>query len=204
MSSSSGSFWDLDGNGKLDFDEGLLWFGIAGGLAEESARASYEERERDLERRERDFEDRVRRFEERERESRWDADDDDDYQSIWDDNDDDDYYGRRSRSRWDDDDDDDGGWPTWDERKAHTIKELATLPRDVRLVAFADKLSNMRAIARDHARIGDELWKRFKAPKEKQRWYYAGIIEALADFADDTDTAPLYAELCARFEEAFG
>jgi len=93
---------------------------------------------------------------------------------------------------------------TWDERKAHTIEGLPCEPYDVRCVALADKLSNMRAIARDYARIGDEVWKRFKAPKEKQRWYYAGLIEALADMADDADTAPAYQELRERFAEVFG
>ena len=33
---------------------------------------------------------------------------------------------------------------------------------------MADKLSNMRAIARDYRQIGDIVWERFSRPKDKQ------------------------------------
>ena len=49
MDHSSTSFWDIDGNGKFDFDEGLFWFGIAGGIAEEIAQDDYEEHRRHFE-----------------------------------------------------------------------------------------------------------------------------------------------------------
>lgn len=44
--------------------------------------------------------------------------------------------------------------------------EQADLPQ--KMLALADKLSNLRSIARDYQAVGDELWERFHAPKEKQ------------------------------------
>ena len=92
----------------------------------------------------------------------------------------------------------------WQERKQHTIDVLRTAPRDVQLLILADKISNMRSMARDHALIGDELWKRFKAPKEKQAWYYAGIIDSLKGLASDADASGYYTELCVIYAEIFG
>ena len=55
----------------------------------------------------------------------------------------------------------------WWERKLAAIDHLRTAPRDVKLLILADKLSNIRSMAADHARIGDKLWERFCADKTK-------------------------------------
>lgn len=68
-----------------------------------------------------------------------------------------------------------------DERKKHTIAELANADKRVKMLVLADKLSNMRSIAIDYEKSGDELWERFNAPKEKQAWYYSGVQDALYD-----------------------
>ncbi len=59
---------------------------------------------------------------------------------------------------------------TWQERKEHTIKELANADIRVKMLIMADKVANIRSIAADYANIGNKLWKRFNAPKEKQAW----------------------------------
>lgn len=44
-------------------------------------------------------------------------------------------------------------------------------------VSFADKLHNARRILRDIREIGDEVWKRFNAPPDRQLWYYRSLLE---------------------------
>ena len=68
---------------------------------------------------------------------------------------------------------------------------------------MADKLSNMRSIARDHAEYGDGLWERFNAPKERQAWYYDGIADALYDMQDVPQCENLYWEFTALFKDVF-
>ena len=70
---------------------------------------------------------------------------------------------------------------TWENRKAHTLKHLRTASFEALLISLADKLDNIRAIREDRDRIGDEVWKRFRRPIEKQQWYYealAGVFSA--------------------------
>ena len=70
---------------------------------------------------------------------------------------------------------------SWKERKQATIDCLNnTQDIDVKIVHLADKLSNMRSIARDYAVLGDKLWERFKEKsKSEQGWYYESLAESL-------------------------
>lgn len=74
---------------------------------------------------------------------------------------------------------------SWHLRKQVAIERLAQASRDVKMVAMGDKLSNMRAIARDYATQGNDLWNIFnvKDPKEHE-WHYRGLAEALRDLRD--------------------
>lgn len=69
---------------------------------------------------------------------------------------------------------------TWKERKQSTIDHLKTAMLDVKLICFADKLSNLRSIYRDNLDIGDKIWERFNATKEDLHWYYKGIIDVIS------------------------
>ncbi|GLI37756.1 HD domain-containing protein [Geobacter hydrogenophilus] len=66
----------------------------------------------------------------------------------------------------------------WRERKEHTISYLSAAPRQIRFVSCADKLHNITAISRDYEMLGDGLWRRFKAGREDQSWYYWGLVES--------------------------
>lgn len=74
---------------------------------------------------------------------------------------------------------------TWHERKQAAIDRLARVSKDAKIVALGDKLSNMRAIARDYAVQGDSLWNLFHVndPKEHE-WHYRGLADALRDLKD--------------------
>jgi len=74
---------------------------------------------------------------------------------------------------------------SWHARKQAAIDRLTHAPHDSKIVALGDKLSNMRAIARDYAEIGDALWNRFHAkdPKDHE-WHYRGLADALRELQD--------------------
>ena len=71
---------------------------------------------------------------------------------------------------------------SWHARKQVAIDRLAHASRDGKIVALGDKLSNMRAIARDYAQQGDALWDLFHAkdPKDHE-WHYRGLADALSE-----------------------
>ena len=74
---------------------------------------------------------------------------------------------------------------SWHARKQAAIDRLAHASCDVKMVALGDKLSNMRAIARDYAMQGDRLWSLFHTndPKEHE-WHYRGLAESLSELHD--------------------
>ena len=74
---------------------------------------------------------------------------------------------------------------SWHARKQAAIDRLAQAPRDAKIVAMGDKLSNMRAIARDYAVMGDALWNLFHVKnRADHEWHYRGLADALSDLAD--------------------
>ena len=74
---------------------------------------------------------------------------------------------------------------SWHARKQAAIDRLARASHDAKMVALGDKLSNMRAIARDYAQQGDALWNLFHAkdPKEHE-WHYRGLADSLRELRD--------------------
>ena len=75
---------------------------------------------------------------------------------------------------------------SWHERKQVAIDRLAKAPKDAKMVALGDKLSNMRTIYRDWLAKGDDIWNIFhvKDPSEHE-WHYRGLADSLREL-DDT------------------
>ena len=92
---------------------------------------------------------------------------------------------------------------SWAERKTTAIMALKQADERIKMLVLADKLSNMRSIARDYATLGDGVWERFNAPKEKQAWYYNGILDALGDMQQYTETTDAYKELTDLYKDVF-
>ena len=88
---------------------------------------------------------------------------------------------------------------SWKERKKHTIEYLAHAPKDIKLISCADKLSNIRSMMKDYKEIGNELWKRFNASCEDQKWYYEGIVKSLEGITEYN----MHQELEATVKELF-
>jgi len=90
---------------------------------------------------------------------------------------------------------------SWHARKQAAIERLASASLDSKIVALGDKLSNMRAIARDYAVQGDKLWNLFNAkdPKEHE-WRYRGLADALSELKDTF----AYKEFSMLIDKVFG
>ncbi len=73
----------------------------------------------------------------------------------------------------------------WRERKLDSLRRLSASSRDAQIVALGDKLSNMRAIARDYATLGEPFWTLFRV-KEKavHAWRYHALLDAFAELRD--------------------
>lgn len=91
---------------------------------------------------------------------------------------------------------------TWMQRKSATIEHMKTAPKEVQMIGLADKLSNMRDIAREYPEAGEAFWNRFKM-KEKQTigWYYKGVRDAISESMREY---PAYEEYCMLIEKIFG
>ena len=61
----------------------------------------------------------------------------------------------------------------WGTRKREAIRRLAHAGRELQIIVLADKLSNIRAICRDHEREGDDMFLKFhQSDKRLHAWYY--------------------------------
>ena len=90
---------------------------------------------------------------------------------------------------------------SWRARKEEGIERIARSSRDSKIVALGDKLSNMRAIARDYHELGDKLWDRFHAPngRSDHEWHYRFLAKALEELKD----TEAYAEFLEKIESVF-
>ena len=89
---------------------------------------------------------------------------------------------------------------TWHARKRAAIDRLSKAGREAKMVALGDKLSNMRAIARDYAVLGDALWNLFHAKDPKDHaWHYRGLADALKEL----DGTFAYQEFVTLIDQVF-
>ena len=89
---------------------------------------------------------------------------------------------------------------SWKERKQITIDRTGRQPMDVKFIAMADKLSNIRSVSHDYFEVGDELWQRFRMKdKAMQGWYYKGMCESLKSLSEYAE----YQEFCRLVSKVF-
>lgn len=74
---------------------------------------------------------------------------------------------------------------TWMMRKQETITFLTEeADRNAKMLALADKLSNLRSISRDVRDMGDRLWERFnQKDKVMHGWMYRQVAVALEELS---------------------
>lgn len=90
---------------------------------------------------------------------------------------------------------------TWMERKQATISHLQRETRtEVKMIALADKLSNLRSMARDYERLGEDIFQCFnQKDPSKIAWYYKGIRDVLEELKDTKQ----YQEYCKLIGKLF-
>lgn len=77
---------------------------------------------------------------------------------------------------------------SWLARKRETVRKLSKGGRAEKIIALADKLSNMRAIRRDYLREGEAVFARFNQPDRRlHAWYYRSCAALLEGELGDTD-----------------
>ena len=90
---------------------------------------------------------------------------------------------------------------SWRSRKQAGIERLSRATRDEKIVALGDKLSNMRAIARDYAMQGDDLWNLFRVKDRRDHeWHYRGLADALRELQETF----AYQEFESLIDQVFG
>ncbi len=90
---------------------------------------------------------------------------------------------------------------SWHDRKQAAIIRLKNAPHDAKIVAMGDKLSNMRAIARDYAVKGDDIWNIFHvSDKASHEWHYRGLADSLSELGDTF----AYKEFISLIDQVFG
>lgn len=90
---------------------------------------------------------------------------------------------------------------SWHERKQAAMDRLTAASHDAKIVAMGDKLSNMRAIARDYALKGDDLWQIFHViDKASHEWHYRGLASSLSELNDTF----AYKEFISLINQVFG
>jgi len=92
----------------------------------------------------------------------------------------------------------------WQYRKKQALEDCFKANKREQMLVLADKLSNIRAMTRNFAELGDKLWLRFNRGPKEQAWYYHGGVKALAKLAEYPDTAPFYAEFKELVYALFG
>ena len=92
----------------------------------------------------------------------------------------------------------------WKTRKEIALEHLKHANKREQMLVLADKLSNMRAIARDYAALKDKLWDRFNRGKESQAWYYRSGAASLMKLGEYEDTKALYLEFAELVDKVFG
>ena len=92
---------------------------------------------------------------------------------------------------------------SWQERKEQAITELSNADQRLKMLVLADKLANLRSMARDYKSQGESFWERFNAPKERQEWFYHQMVTALSELKNIPQTSAAYEEMQGIVEKIF-
>lgn len=89
---------------------------------------------------------------------------------------------------------------SWQKRSDAYIDHLRhQARRESVIVSAADKYHNLLSIIDDYEQVGDALWSRFNAGKERQLWWYAAVGEVLDERLPDLAITKQYTQLREGF-----
>lgn len=72
---------------------------------------------------------------------------------------------------------------SWEERKSATVEAIKHADRRLKMLMCADKLANLRSIDLT-ADTGADPWAMFSKGKEKQKWLYGSILDAIKEIEE--------------------
>jgi len=79
-----------------------------------------------------------------------------------------------------------GSKKSWQARKEDYLKNLENDNYESLMICAADKIHNLKSMMRIYQEQGEEMWKDFNAPVERQIWYYASVIQILKNKLKNT------------------
>ncbi len=92
---------------------------------------------------------------------------------------------------------------SWQERKEKYIADLENDSQEALMVGCADKIHNLKSMIAAYKNQGDELWKKFNAPKDKILWYYREVLSVMKRKLDNRIVGE-FAETYEKAEKIFG
>jgi (p)ppGpp synthase/HD superfamily hydrolase len=92
---------------------------------------------------------------------------------------------------------------SWSKRKQYILDSVDRAGIEVKFVVCADKLHNMRTLARDYRVIGDRVWRRFRRGRKDQRWFYTSLLNSLRSKRNNASYERLYRELKRKVKKVF-
>ena len=94
---------------------------------------------------------------------------------------------------------------SWSVRKQAMIEKVRKPGNmDAKLIILADKLCNLKSIARSLETLGeDAVWSSFNAPKDDQYWYYREMTQALEALEANPLCSEDYKRLKQMVEQVF-
>ena len=73
---------------------------------------------------------------------------------------------------------------SWKIRKQEFLDHLFHASKESKLIAFADKLANLRSLAKDYEKQGPALWQRFNQKDTKEHeWYYRSVWQEVSEWS---------------------
>jgi myo-inositol-1(or 4)-monophosphatase len=91
---------------------------------------------------------------------------------------------------------------TWKIRKQESLLHLQNESKEVKIIALADKLSNMRSTMHEYEKSGDAIWERFnQKDKLEHKWYHTSMLSAMQEL-QDLDAWNEYRDLIQKIFES--
>ena len=92
---------------------------------------------------------------------------------------------------------------TWEEVRIHKLEAMEEASFRENMLIMADATANLRSLWKDYRLVGETLWERFNAPKEKKAWYYSAMQDRLFMMQEYMETAEVYWEMVGLYKDLF-
>ncbi len=91
----------------------------------------------------------------------------------------------------------------WEAVRIHKLEAMEEASFRENMLIMADAAANLRSLWKDYRQVGEALWERFNAPKEKQAWYYSAMQDRLFIMQEYMETAEVYWEMVGLYKDLF-